>query len=332
MFDKRRGPSITKKCFRVFSLCILLMCPIFAFGADYPTKPISLLCPYAAGGPVDLTGRVLAEIAKEILGQPVVVVNKPGGGGIIAQSVVAKEKPDGYTLAITSDGAFTQIPQMREVAFDPLNDFDFIIQHLGYAGGIACREERPWKTMGDLVLYSKQNPGKVTYGVAGTGGIRHIDAEIIAAKEGVKWRMVPFDGAAQVISALLGGHIDFLLSDAATWKPYVKTGEVKALAIERGAKEDFPRVITFGELGYEAAGVTGPSFGIIAPKGTPAEIVQRLHDSLKRAIDDSRYESYCIKLGVNKTYASGEEFYRKIKSQYEVRGRIIKALGLAKSK
>lgn len=81
MFDKRRGPSITKKCFRVSSLCILLMCPIFAFGADYPTKPISLLCPYAAGGPVDLTGRVLAEIAKEILGQPVVVVNKPGGGG-----------------------------------------------------------------------------------------------------------------------------------------------------------------------------------------------------------------------------------------------------------
>jgi tripartite-type tricarboxylate transporter receptor subunit TctC len=313
----------------LLSFTLLIAIPRLGITEDYPTKPITLLIPYGAGGPTDQTGRSLAEIAKESLGQPIVVVNKPGGGGIIAQSIVAKEKPDGYTLAITSNIAFVQIPQMRQVAFDPLNDFEFIIEHMTQVGGIVCRSDKPWKSMRELVTYSKQNPGKVTYGAPGTGGASHIGAEIIAAKEGVKWRMVPFDGSVKVVAALLGGHVDLAICDLIPWKPHVKTGELRILAIEgMGRGADFPNATTFEQLGYETT--VGASFGIVAPKGTPSDIVKKLHDAFKKAIEDPRYEATCEKLGTFRTYASGEEFFRKIKKEYEVRGRILKELGLAK--
>lgn len=317
---------------KIFVMCWVIFwaaCTGSAFGADFPTKPITLLCPYAAGGPVDITGRSLAEVAKEILGQPVVVINKAGGGGIIAQSIVAKEKPDGYNLAISSIGAFTQIPQMREVSFDPLKDFEFIIQHMTFGRGVACRAEKPWKSLIDLVAYSKQYPGQVTYGCEGAGSNSHINTMIIATKEGVKWEMVPFDGSIKVTAALLGGHVDFLLTEVTAWKPHVKTGELRALAVERIVREDFPGVVTVEEMGIELAPT---SFGIVAPKGTPADIIKKLHDGFKRAIEDPRYEATCKKLGAFKIYFSGEEFSRLVKSEYEKRTKMLKELGLAKGK
>jgi tripartite-type tricarboxylate transporter receptor subunit TctC len=317
------------KAFSIILVIATLIYPSLVLSADFPTRPINLLVPYGVGGPVDLTGRALADIAKEILGQPIVVVSKPGGGGIIAQSIVAKEKPDGYNLAITSNIAFTQIPQMREVTFDPLNDFEFIIEHMTMVGGVVCRSDSPWKSMKDLVAYCKQNPGKVTYGAPGTGGASHIGAEIIAAKEGIKWRMVPFDGSVKVVSALLGKHVDLAICDLIPWKSHVKSGDLRILAIEGiGRGEDFPNAITFEELGYDTT--VGASFGVVAPKGTPKEIVKKLHDAFKKAIEDPRYEETCKKLGTFKTYASGEEFFKKIKKEYEVRGKILRELGLAK--
>jgi len=317
------------KVLGMISVIAIAICPSLVFSADFPTKIINLLVPYGAGGPVDLTGRSLAEIANAFLGQPVVVVSKPGGGGIVAQSIVAKEKADGYNLAITSNIAFAQIPQMREVTFDPLNDFEFIIEHMTMVGGVVCRADSPWKSMKELIAYCKQNPGKVTYGAPGTGGASHIGAEIIAAKEGIKWRMVPFDGSVKVVSALLGRHVDLAICDLIPWKSHVKTGELRILAIEEiGRGEDFPKAVTFEGLGYDVT--VGASFGIVAPKGTPIEITKKLHDAFKKSIDDPRYEETCKKLGAFKTYSSGEEFYKKIKKEYEMRGKILKELGLAK--
>jgi len=297
---------------------------------DFPIKPVTLLVPYAAGGPVDLNGRSLAEIAKEYLGQPIVLINRPGGGGIVAASIVAKEKPDGYNLAIIPQITFVTIPQMREVSYDPLIDFEFIVKHMIHVGGIFCRADKPWKSMKDLVAYSKQHPGKVTYGTPGTGGASHIGTEFILAKEGVKWRMIPYDGSIKVVPALLGGHIDLAICDMIPLKGHVKSGEVRVLAIEGPAKAEFPDAATFEELGYELG--VGGAFGIVAPKGTPADIVKKLQDSFKKAIEDPRYEASCKNLGAFKTYASGEEFFGMIKREYELRGKVLKELGLAKSK
>lgn len=325
-----KNSNSIKKVFWVFSIIILLGYPGFAFSVDYPTKPINLLIPYGPGGVTDLTGKCLAEIAKEILGQPVITVNKAGGGGVIAQSIAAKEKPDGYTLAVTSDTAFTQVPQMRDVAYDPLNDFEFIIGHMQNPGGIVCRADSPWKSMKDLFAYSKQNPGKVSYGCVGTGSAAHIATELILVKEEVKWRMVPFDGTAKLTPAILGGHVDIGCSDFPVWKSLIQAGELRALSVEGILKKEYPGVPTFEELGYQAP--MGASFGIIAPKGTPAPIIKKLHDAFKKAMEDPRYEALCEKIGASKVYSSGEEYFRKIKEQYEVRGKILERLGMKKSK
>jgi len=317
------------KIFGILSIITLLICPIFAFGGDYPEKTIYLLIPYGPGGVTDLTGRCLADIAREILGQPVIAINKAGGGGVIAQSLTAKEKPDGYTLAITSDTAFTQIPQMREVSYDPLNDFEFIIGHMQNPGGIVCRADKPWKSMKDLIAHSKQNP-EVSYGCAGAGGAAHIATEFIMAKEAVKWRMVPFDGSAKLTTGLLGGHVDIGCSDFPNWKSFIEAKELRPLAVEGILKESYPGVPTFEELGYELP--MGASFGIIAPKGTPRPIIKKLQDAYKKAMDDPRYISVCEKLGASKVYSSGEEYFKRIKEQYEVRGKILERLGMKKSK
>lgn len=326
---------------RGIKICIILTLMVIFFIAlqqtgisqDFPKKSITILVPMPPGGPSDITARFIAETAREILGQALIVVNKPGGGQIIAQSIVAKEKPDGYTLSVTSIPAFVTVPQMREVAFDPLKDFEYIIAHMILVGGIVCRSDKPWKSMKDVVAYSKQHPEQVTYATVGTGTTGHIAASFIETKEKVKWRMIPYDGAAQVTPAVLGGHVDLGFSDIALFIGHVKTGELRLLAIEKVGKEKFfPGVTTstFEELGYEIP--VGATFGIIAPKGTPADIIKKIHDAFKRAIEDLRYEEHCDKLGVLKTYQSGQEFFRKIRGEYEARGKVLKELGLAKKK
>ena len=321
-----------KRGIRILSILtfIFLMTMQQAAAQDFPTRPINLLVPYPAGGPVDVDARSLAELAKEFLGQPIAVTNKPGGGGIIAATIVAKEKPDGYNLSVIPQITFVTIPQMRDVSYDPLNDFEFIIRYSSILGGIFCRADKPWKSMKDLVAYSKQHPGKVTYGHLGVGGATHISAEFILAKEGIKWRMIPYDGSAKLVPALLGGHVDVAISGEMLLRGHVKSGEVRALAIEGLAKGEFPDAATFEELGYELG--AGGAHGIAAPKGTPADIVKKLHDSFKKTIEDPRYEASCKKVGAFKAYASGEEFFGIIKKEYEVRGKILKELGLAKSK
>lgn len=323
-----RNLNSIERILGAFIIMILLSYPSAALPQSYPTKPITLLIPYAPGGVTDLTAKCLAEIAKEILGQPIIVENKAGGGGIIAQSVAAKAKPDGYTLAVTSDTAFTQIPQMREVAYDPLRDFDFIIGHMQNPGGIVCRADSQWKSLKDLIAHSKLKPGEVTYGCAGTGGAAHIATEMILAKEGIQWRMVPFEGTAKLTPALLGGHVEVGCSDFPVWVGLLKAKELRPLAVEGILKSQYPGIPTFEELGYEAP--MGASFGIITPKNTPAAIISKLHAAFKTAMEDPRYEAVCNQLGATRVYSSGEAYFGRIRIQYELRGKILDKLGLRK--
>lgn len=324
-----------KKTWRI--LFILLFIAILLAGIQqqaiaegYPTKTITIYTPYAPGGGNEIAVRILAEIARENLGQPVVVVNKPGGGGIIAQSIVAKEKPDGYSLAVTSNAAFVQVPQMRDVEFDPLNDFEFIMKYFTVTDGLVCRSEKPWKSLMDLIIYSKKHPGEITYGTPGKGSANHIAAESIAIKEGIKWRMVPYEGAPRVAAALLGGHLDLGICTIQSFKPHVTTGEFRLLAIAGAGKTIFPNVPSPEDLGYELT--FGASFGIIAPKGTPLHIIKKIQNVFKKAMEDPRYVDTCKKLDAFNTYASGEDFFKEIKKEYVARGKVLKEIGLSKSK
>jgi tripartite-type tricarboxylate transporter receptor subunit TctC len=317
------------KTLRIVTSLFLIFLSQAGMTEEFPAKPVTVLIPFAAGGPTDLNARGLAEIAKDFLGQPIVAVSKPGGGGIIAASLLVKEKPDGYTVGIIADAGFVQIPQERDVPYHPLNDFEFIIKHMSLAGGIFCRADKSWKTMKDLIAYSKEYPGKITYATAGAGGAAQIGTQFILTKEGIKWRMVPYDGSPKVVSAVLGGHVDVASSDVMSFNAVVRSGEVRALAIDAMAKrKEFQDVMTFEELGYILS--VGATFGMAAPKGTPAGVIKKLHDSFKKAIDDPRYEALCNKLDINKAYASSEEYTQIIKREYEVRGKMLKELGMAK--
>ncbi len=330
MFEERNKKTLRIMFILFFSVILLTGIQRVAIAEDYPTKTITIYTPYAPGGGNEIAVRILAEIARGILGQPIVVVNKPGGGGIIAQSIVAKEKPDGYSLAVTSNAAFVQVPQMRDVEFDPLKDFEFIIKYFAVADGLVCRSEKAWKSFKDLIIYSQKRPGEITYGTPGKGSANHIAAESITSKEGIKWRMVPYEGAPRVAAALLGGHIDLGICTIQSFKPHVTTGEFRLLAIAGAGKAIFPNVPSPEDLGYDLT--FGASFGIIAPKGTPTPIIKKLQNTFKKAMEDPKYEDTCKKLDAFNTYASGEDFFKELKKEYIERGKVLKEIGLLKSK
>ena len=184
--------------------------------------------------------------------------------------------------------------------------------------------------MKDLVAYSKKNPGKVLYAAPGTGGASHIGAEMIAEKEEVQWKMLPFKGSVKCSSELLGGHVDLAICDFVPLKEHVKAGKVRILALEEEPRLNFfPDAPGFDELGYKDITV-GAEFGFCAPKGTPKVIVKTLHDAFKKAMAAKIFQDMVKKRGIFATYRSSEDFKNHIHKQYKLRGEILKKLGMLK--
>ena len=207
----------------------LLAVPLAALAQPFPSKPITLICPWSAGGGTDLHLRKLAQLASRHLGQTVLVENRPGGSGMNGPAGMAKTaKPDGYTisqLAITA----IRVPHMQKVDRDPLNGFSYIIGVSGYTFGIVVKSDSPFKTFRDLIDYAKANPGKLSYGTPGTGTSLHLAMEEIAVKAGVQFLHVPFKGQADSAQALMGGHI-MAQVDSTGWARQVDAGTFRLLA------------------------------------------------------------------------------------------------------
>lgn len=294
---------------------------------EYPTREITLMLPYSPGGPVDLASRALADEASKILGQTVVGVNQAGGGGVLAPSLLKTKKPDGYNLAVTPFISFVAIPQMRKAPFDPLKDFEFIIHFMVIRGGVVCRSDSPWKSMKELVEYSKKQPGEVTFACPGAGGASHIGAESLTRKEGIKWRMVPYKGSIDAVAALMGGHVNLVVSDFAPWQELVKAGKLRILALEEEPRRAyFPDAQGFKELGYTVT--VGGEFGILAPRGTPPKVLKTLHDAFKAAMETENFKNACKKVGVFPLYRSSKDLESHVKQQYGEIGKIVKDLGI----
>src|SRR5215217_8522660 len=194
---------------------------IAAAGAqEYPTKPITLIVPWPAGGSTDISMRAIAESASKLLGQPIAIDNKAGGGGTVGPATMAAAaKPDGYTIAQIPITVF-RLPLMQEVSWNPDKDFSYIVHLTGYTFGVTTSAESRFKTWQDVIDYAKQNPGKVTYATPGAGTSLHIGMEQIATKAGVKFTQVPFKGNAESNAAVLGQHT-MLQADGTGWKALV---------------------------------------------------------------------------------------------------------------
>ena len=255
-----------------------------AMAQSYPTKPVTMIVPWPAGGSTDVAMRAIAENASKHLGQPIVVDNKAGASGTLGPATMAATaKPDGYTIA-QMPITVMRLPLMQKVSWDAEKSFSYIVHLTGYTFGITTKADNQFKSWKDVVEFAKANPGKVTYATPGSGTSLHIGMEQIADAAGIKLTQVPFKGGAETGAAVLGGHTT-LQADSTGWKPLVEAGQLRLLALWTAQRsKNWPDVPTLKELGYPF--VFDSPFGIAGPKGMDPKIVQTLHDAFKKAIED----------------------------------------------
>lgn len=322
--DKRRDILWWAGLF-CFFVCGILAPRIVLAQEKYPAKPINFLIGFPAGGTTDVCARPLVTAASKILGQPIVVVNKPGGASAVAVATLKNEKPDGYTIGILGSGAVLS-QHMRKVPYDTAKDYTPIMQYAIYLYGLVVRSDSPWNTFKEFIDYAKSNPGKVRYSTAGPGSPQHLVMERLALKEKIKWTHIPFPGGGPAVTALLGGHVE-ACSQTTEWKAHVESGRLRLLAVY-GEKRmiDFPNVPTLLELGF---GISAPSLiSIAGPKGISAQIVETLHGAFKKAMEDPDFLKVSRQLDQPPIYRSPEDLGKHLVKMNEEMGGLIQSLGL----
>jgi tripartite-type tricarboxylate transporter receptor subunit TctC len=295
--------------------------------AAFPTRPITLIVPWPAGGSTDRHLRGLAEIASKYLGQNIIVENKPGGGGTSGPGTMAlTAKPDGYTIAQFPLGML-RLPQMQKTQWNPLTDFSFIIGVTGYTFGLTVRADSPYKSFNEYIEAARKQPGKIDYGSTGIGTSPHLLMEELTENAKVELTHVPFKGNADLTQALLGGHV-MAQSDASGWDKYVDGGQMRLL-VTFGEKrtQRWPNVPTAKELGY---GVVSTSpYGLVGPKGMDPAVVKTLHDAFKKAIDDPKHLELLAQLNQDVWYLNSEDYAKWARETFAKEKRLIDKLGLA---
>ena len=300
--------------------------PRLAYAQAYPTsKPIRYICPWPAGGSTDAVIRAIGESAGKILGQTVIVDNKPGAGGVLGANELVNAKPDGYTLSQLPHGVF-RIPHMQKVQFDVTKDFTWIACLTGYTFGLVVKADSPNKSIKDVVEWAKAHPGEFSYGSTGIGTSPHLAVEEMAQRAGIKLNHVPFKGNADNMQAILGGHT-MAASDATGWGPMVENGKLRLLATY-GSKRTkrWPNVPTLDELGYQT--VSDSPFGVCGPKGMDAGLTRMLHDAFKKTLDDANVQASFDKYDQTTIYMNTETYTKFARDSYIAEKATIERLGL----
>lgn len=273
------------KVFVVLSAIGLLFFSAALVSAEYPEKPITMYAVFSPGGSLDSSGRALCAAAEKILGQPIVVVTKSGGGGTVGMGVLANDEPDGYTLAVTTTSTVAVVPLRRKVPFKPLADFTFIFGHIAPSSGVQVLPNSPFKTFTELVDYAKKNPAKIKYGSAGAGTPMHLAMKFVGNQENINWIHVPYKGSAAAGTAVLGGHVDVVSSGELK---LALTGQLRAITTHTEKRvAQLPDVPTMIELGYNFFNDT--KFMISGPAGMDPAIVKKLEDAFAEAAQDKKF-------------------------------------------
>ena len=293
----------------------------------FPEKPIRLVIAFPAGGPTDITMRQLAENASKVLGQPVIIDNKPGAGGTLPAQQLQTVQPDGYTLAQIPLGVF-RLGYTTKINWDPIKDISYVLNVTGYAFGIVVPADSPFKNWADFVAYAKANPGKLTYGSTGTLTSPHLTTELVAQRAGIQLQHVPYKGSADLTLALMSGQL-MAGADSTGWAPYVESGKMRVLNTWGDKRlQRFPDAPTLKELGYDI--VQNSPFGIGAPRGTPPEVVRKLHDAFKQAMEEPSYLASLAKYDMVPIYMGSADYTRFARETVEREKAVIDKLGLGK--
>ncbi|MCK5006684.1 MAG: tripartite tricarboxylate transporter substrate binding protein [Spirochaetales bacterium] len=294
---------------------------------EYPTKPIQVIVPWGAGGRTDINARMFASVAPKYLGQPVVVVNKAGGGSVIGGKYVADADPDGYTLLAITPGTNVFPVIFKQAPYDTF-DFDPIGQIGSSTMAIASKADRPWSNVQKLISYAKSHPGEVTYACVALkapqlGFLRWAD------KAGLEFKHVPVGNDAEAVEAALGGHVDIAMtSSVATIISHVNANNLNALMVFAEKRDkNLPNTPTAVEIGYDV--VASPFTGIAGPKGLPPEVLQKLRTVFKQVIEDADFIKVMKRIGESLDPKFGDDFYAVWKNDKEGYSEIVEKMGLA---
>ncbi|KRB81577.1 Bug family tripartite tricarboxylate transporter substrate binding protein [Noviherbaspirillum sp. Root189] len=307
---------------------VVLGFALSAAAQGYPTKPIRLIVPYSAGGTTDTLSRAYAKTLSDILKQPVVVDNKPGAGGNIGMDFVAKSAPDGYTLGFAPNGPlavnatlFTKLP------YDPATDFAPVTLMAFVPNVIAAHPSVGVKSLEDLIRLAKANPDKYNFATGGNGTTQHLSGEMLKVMANINLSHIPYKGDGPAITDAIGGQVSIVIGSVTATLPYVKAGKLIPLAVtsrkRNPALPDVPTVEETGLSGYEATAW----YGVVAPAGTPKEIIQKLNSASIKAISSREVADRIAATGGTSVTNSPEEFAAFIRTEIPRWAQVVKQAG-----
>lgn len=317
---------------KLFILVGLAFILIFANGGSsqevYPSRPITCIVAFPPGGTTDLVFRLLTKETEKYLGQPIVILNKPGAGGTIGVSAVASAKPDGYTIGTSPSGGFLAImPYIEKIPYHPLKDLKYIIQFASLNFGVLVRIDSPFKSFKDLIVYARQNPKKLTYGTNAPNSISNLIMEQIAKKEGVQMTHIPFKGSAEYQTALIGGHVFSIIGEFNY--SLLEADQVRVLLfLGEKHSDEYPQIPILKDFGYD---IPCPVFnGIAGPKGLPDEIVKKLEEAFTQGMKEQAFIKGMKDLHTTILHRNSKELTDYAAYNYELFGKFLKEMGLIK--
>jgi tripartite-type tricarboxylate transporter receptor subunit TctC len=296
---------------------------------NYPTRAITLVIPFAPGGSTSIVGRGIADKMSELLGEKVVVDNRPGAGGTVGTRAVAKSEPDGYTLVLGYTGTLAIGPSLyRNVGYDPRKDFAPIGLIGNAPNSLVVHPSFPAKTVAELIAYAKANPGKVNFGSAGAGTASHITGEYFARTAGITLVHIPYKGTGPALTDLLGGHIPMAFAPIPASHPNVTAGKLRALAVtsitRSGLLPDVPTMVEAGLPGFDAS----LYYGLAAPAGTPRPIIDKLNKALREALGSDEVKKQLGNDGTEITPGTPEDYAAFIDKDEKKWSQLVKASGV----
>jgi tripartite-type tricarboxylate transporter receptor subunit TctC len=296
--------------------------------AQFPQKPVRIVVPYPAGGTSDILARAIGAKLQEQWNQPVLVDNKPGATGNVGAEIVAKSPADGYTLMLADIGSLAISPSVfANLPFDPVKDFAPVIMVAYSPHILAAHPSVPARDVRELIAYAKANPDKLNFAVSGTGGANHLAGIEFAMRAGIAWQYIPYKGGAQAIADVMGGQAQVLFNGMLATYPSVKDGKLKGLAISSekrfASAPDLPTVAEAGFPGFE----TGSFQGVVAPAGTPRDVVAKIHGDITRILATPEMSDRLSKAGAELRPQSPEQFGQFIASEKARWAKVVKESG-----
>ena len=293
---------------------------------NYPVRPVRMIVPFSPGGATDVPARILAQRLSEALGHQIVIDNRPGAGAVLGTDAVAKAPPDGYTLLLTATTHVISASLYKKLPYDAIRDFAPVMLIGSGPNVLAVHPSLPAKNVRELIALAKARPGKIDYASSGNGSAQHLFGALFMSLADIRMMHIPYKGSAPATTDLIAGQVSVGFPGIALVLPHTKAGRLRALAVtsaERSkAMPDVPSIAEAGVPGYAAT----LWLGLLAPKGTPPEIVQKLYDEIAKVLRQPEVESAYLATGTDVTISNPEQFGRFVKAEYDKWAKVIKAV------